>query len=337
MEPSLYERIFRPPPGLTPIPWTYNEILFSSLLMIVAFMIIVTAIYLPWIDSDTCSAPRLRSRSHALPYPTPRESKMSLTQFSRDLSGRESGQHSAVMVMEPMFTGLSVLSIPSRPVYSIAKLAAESKAAPDDKFVPVYKHHFPMITVSGKKSTAEELCMTVRMAQTLVKPNGTLIMNGMDQDSEAFDALGTLVTEGVLKWNPADLYKSADETWISAKFIAVNPEKCVSEHIYDEMYRYLGLSDSANTYFVISKTREDELRRAYKSDTSFRVTNTTTAILGAVLKVLFPDIRLALDRPNPSVALPVDPAAPTPSVDATPMEETIYFRALDFLDDYILA
>lgn len=352
---QVYQAIFRPPAGIPPRPWTYEEMMYNGLLMIVAFMIIVTAIYLPWINDSSCVA-RVASwsgressfnKQNFLQY-QPQESKASLTQFSRDLSGRESGQHGAVMILENMFTGLATLSIPQRPIYSIAKLAAESKSEDDGKtFTAVYKHRFPMVTMSGKQGTAEEIYMTVYMAQTLAKEKGVLILNGVMEDSPAFEALNLLVKDGILAWNPVDLFQKGDETWISAKFAAVNTAKSVSEYLYDIINRYLNLSDVPIKYYVISKEREDELRRAYKSDKTFKVENTTTAIHGAVLKVLFPDIKLTLPTPthlstspSPSVSpagvisTPVDVAITPVSLPRT--EDEIYAQAIEFLNDYIL-
>ena len=125
-------------------PWTSSEVLYNVLLMVVAFMVLVTAIYWPWIHDDQCTSwccrssdrastnavdARGRSSEHRLPF-EPRESKVSLSQFSRDKNAAESGSSSAVMVLDNLFTGLATLMVPHKPLYTISKLAAEQSQQP---------------------------------------------------------------------------------------------------------------------------------------------------------------------------------------------------------------
>lgn len=330
-------------------PWSANEVLYNVLLLVVACMVIVTAIYWPVINgdagcgswccrygessSDDTNRASHREATARLPF-QPQESKASLTQFSREQNGAVSGANSAVMVVEAMFTGLAVLSIPHKPLYSISRLAAEAQSSDNDTtFTFQHKHQFPMVTVSGKRGSAEELFMTVYMAQTLARPGAVLILNGLtDEHSAAFAALLQLVQAGVLAWQPTDLYRHGTETWASARFQAVNPSKAVSEYLFEMMARFLELSGTPVRYYVISKEREDELRRAYKHDTLFTVHNVTTACHGAVLKVLFPALRLEV-RPPPPLPSPLSVTTPTASPTA---EDLIYPRALEFLQKYIL-
>lgn len=334
-------------------PWTTDALLYNVLLIIVAFMIVVTAIYLPQIEDSSCSSWCCRSTSratsthqaqrsdHPLPF-QPQESKASLTQFSREKNGAASGANSAVMILENLFTGLASLSIPHKPIYSVAKLAAEAQSRDNDAtFTLLHKNRFPMVTVSGKRGTAEEIYMTVYMAQTLAREHAVLILNGLtDASSPAFEALNQLTKDEVLEWNPSDLYQHGDETWISARFKSVNTSKSVSEHLYDILYRYLDLAGSSVRYYVISKEREEELRRAYKNDQTFTVTNLTTAFHAAVLKVLFPDLKIELVEPPllpvisvSAVSSSLPDLSPQPQ---TPSEDDIYRQALDFLKDFIL-
>lgn len=341
---------FGVPPAVrrrTERPWTASEFLYNALLLVVAFMVIVTAIYWPWINDDAnCSSwccrtgptrtrhsPKSSTPDNRMAF-TPQESKATLTQFSREQNGATSGSNTAVMILENLFTGLTTLSIPHQPLYTVSKLAAEVKSGDQGTtFTPVHKNRFPMVTMSGKQGTAEDIYMTVYMAQTLARENALLILNGLDDDtSPAFEALNNLVKDEIIDWQTADLYHHGDETWASARFKSIQPNKSVSEHLYDVLYRYLDLSGSPVRYYTISKEREEELRRAYKGDQQFVVHNITTAFHGAVLKVLFPGLTLVLMDP---VAVTPDVVPGTSSVPEDP-EEVTYQNALEFLRTFIL-
>lgn len=291
-------------------PWTSNEVLFNILMMVVAFIIIVTGIYLPDIHcTHWCCDNKVANKldSIDLTY-KPQESKRTLSQFGRDLNG----SNGVVMVMENMFSGLANLSIPHNPIYTIAKLAAEIKDG-----VPLRKHKFPLITVSGKRGSVQELYMTVYMAQTLATPKASLILNGLTETSSAaFDTLTLLVRDEIIDWNPADMYTHNEEVWVSARFKNIDTSKSVSEYMHDIMTRYLELSGSSVRYYLISKEREDELRNAYKSDTEYTVTNITTAFHAAVLKVLFPNLKILMTEH------PDDP---------------VYVNSVEFLNRFILS
>lgn len=304
-------------PTLENSQWTTNEALYNVLLMIVGFIIIVTAIYLPVIHDGDCTGWCCDKTNQEKQTPklnlsfAPRESKASLSEFSREKNGT-----GAVMVMENMFSGLATLSIPHKPIYTIAKLAAEVKSPTDLTFLR--KHKFSLVTVSGKRGSAEEIYMTVYMAQTLARENGTLILNGLsDENASAFQALTNLVKNQVLDWDPANLFQHDTDVWVSATFKSINTAKSVSEYLYDIMYRHLDLSDSSVRYYVISKEREDELRKAYQTDTLFKVENVTTAFHAMVLKVLFPNISVEI------VPLTVSP-------------DPIFDSAVTFLNKFIL-
>lgn len=323
-------------------PWTTNEYLYNALLLIVAFMVIVTAIYWPWINDNTncsswcCRTGQSRTRheakgtdpSNRMAF-TPQDSKATITQFSREQNGATSGSNSAVMILENLFSGLATLSIPHQPIYTISKLAAEVKTGDSDAtYTSVHKNHFPMVTVSGKQGSAEEIYMTVYMAQTLAREHAVLILNGLDHDaSPAFEALNNLVKDGIVDWQTTDLYRHGGETWASARFKSIQTNKSVSEHLYDILYRYLDLSGSPVRYYTISKEREEELRRAYKTDTQFVVHNITTAFHGAVLKVLFPNLKLVVEPVN---------VTPDTSPTADDAEGTTYQNAIEFLRTFIL-
>jgi len=275
-------------------------------------ILITTCIYLPdmSICENWCCAARTSASSPGSGRwgkKPPKQINKSLNQFSREISGG----HSALMVLENMHSGLATLSVSHKPLYNLAKLAANNS-----------KNKFPLVTVSGKKGTAEDLYMTVYIAQALAKENATIIMNGFtSEDSPASQAWQELVKTEVISWNVSDLFQNKEETWVSGKFRKIDVNKAVSEYVYDIIYRYLDLAQSSIRYYVISKEREEELRQVYKNDKSYEVNNITTVFHAAVLKILFPDIIINI-VPSTSV------------IDSVDTDK--YEKALTFLTTYIL-
>jgi len=297
--------------------------------IIVALMIIVTAIYLPkiedcdgWCCSSTTREGRALSDSVTLPY-LPSESKQPLHKFSREAGANESGSRDGVMILENFYTGLTTLNIPHQPVFNVARLASDIRPEAAENsgiYTYVHKNRYPLVALSGKKGSADEIYMTAYMAQALSKTGSTLIVNGMTPDSPAFQAWSKLVVNGIIHWRSEDLYHHDTEHWASGTFKDIDPKKCVSEYLYDMMSEFVELGDSKTRYYIISKEREDELRKAYRQDRRFVVNNTTSAFHAATLKVIYPSLNVSVE------ALESEDEA----------EQAIYAKATAFLETYIL-
>ena len=326
-----------------------RTLLFDVLWIILGFIVIVTAIYLPLIDTCNgwCCSSSSRKSEHVsgvyrLPY-QPRESKQSLQKFTRQTGQKNSGQNSAVMILENFFSGLSTVSISHQPIFNIARLAAElrpeSSNIVEGKFTYRHKNQFPLIALSGKKGSTEEIYTAAYLAQALAKPNATVVMNGVTADSSAFHAWSRLVHDGIMHWKTEDLYHKDGEHWVVGTYKDLQTKKCVSEYLHDRMSAYVNLGQNegtdlpkTKTYYVISKEREEELRRAYEKDRHFTVTNLTTAFHAATLKIIYPKLNVTIDDKS----LP----ALTPKVSVKEIEEDVettrYRKALQFLETYIL-
>jgi len=317
-----------------------NDILFGILWMIMGFIIIITAIYLPDINSCDgwcCSSAKASAKANggdqknmsSFPF-QPQDSKISLNQYTREQSGKESGSNTAVLVMENFFTGLATLNVPHQPIYNLAKLAAEVRPekTPNDTDKPIYtylhKNKFPLVAISGKKGTAQEIYMAAYMAQALVREqNGVLVINGMTADSPALEAWNKLIENEIIHCKVEDVYHNDNEDWAKGTFTEILLTKSVSEYLCEILSEYLSLTEDSKTqYYIISKEREDELRKAYKTDKKFTVNNVTSAFHAAVLKVLYPTINITID------------SAATDASDSPNAE--LYAKATEFLEKYIL-
>jgi hypothetical protein len=315
-----------------------NSILFGILWILLGFIIIVTAIYLP--DINTCdgwccakmtaskTAPSgISGMSHAtIPY-QPRESKVSLNQYTREQSGKESGNNTAVLVLENFFSGLATLNIPHQPIYNIAKLAAETRPEKSNDantatYTYLHKNKFPLVAISGKKGTAQEIYMAAYLAQALSRENnGILIINGMTEASPALEAWSKLIEDGIIHWKTEDMFHNENEDWAKGTFTRIDPKKSVSEYLSEILSKYLELTDESKVqYYITSKEREDELRKAYKTDKKFTVNNVTTVFHATVLKVMYPTINIFVES----------------LVSTIPEETTLFPKAVEFLEKYIL-
>jgi hypothetical protein len=143
------------------------------------------------------------------------------------------------------------------------------------------------------------------------------------------------VHDGVVHWKTEDLYHKDGEHWVVGTYKDLQTQKCVSEYLHHCMSDYVGLHNTdeadkkesiSKTYYLISKEREDELRRAYETDRQFTVNNLTTAFHAATLKVMYPKLNVTMD----TSALPPQAAAEEST------EEAQYRKALQFLEQYIL-
>lgn len=301
--------------------------------VLVGFLIIVTAIYLVQIDTCNgwcCSSSVMKGsslRGSTLPYQQ-RQAEKPLHKFSREANGSANGSESGVMILENFYTGLTTLNVKHHPIYNVPRLAAELRPETEGSDHPTYLHKnkYPMVCLSGKKGTAQEIYMTAYLSQALAKPNAFLIINGMSNDSPAFQAWSQLVVNGIIHWKEEDLYQRDNEQWAVGKFKNIDTQKCVSSYLYDQMKEYIGLVEAKTVYYVISSERENELREAYRNDQEFSVHNTTSAFHAAVLKVLIPSLRITITSMDPVTSPAVSPT----------QEAEFYNRAVEFVRKYIL-
>lgn len=279
--------------------------LWSFTLIIVGFIVIVTAIYLPVID-NTCNgyccnsnqrAIRQSNDNHTIDLPFQiQKSDVSLSSFARN-ADKNHITPNALFINERMFSGVSTFHIPHQPIYNLLRTAALCREH-KTQFTYIHKNKFPVVTVCGKTGTREEIYNTVVVSECLAQPEATIIMNGVTQDSEAWAAWSKLVADGVVHFYPEkDMYEHREEKWVKGEFKQVNTNKCVGEYVAELFHRVLARNDKQETspnvtHYVISKEKEDELRRAYANDNSFQVTNITSVYHAAVLKVMFPTINI---------------------------------------------
>lgn len=313
-----------------------NYILYGLLWIFVGFMAIVTGIYFP--DINTCdgwccaktartmpASRMLESDTSPIPY-NPQDSKLSLNQYAREQSGKASGGNGAVLVLENFFSGLATLNISHQPIYNMAKLALEIRHENSiDNTATVYtyvhKNKFPLVAISGKKGTAQEIYMAAYMGQALSKEkDGVLVINGMTEDSPALEAWTKLIADGIIHWQEADMFHNQNEDWAKGTYAAIDTKKSVAQYLCDIITQYLELDESKTQYYVISKEREDELRKAYMADKKFIVNNVTTVFHAAVLKCIYPTLNITVES----------------LVSVIPEETTLFPRAVEFLEKYIL-
>jgi hypothetical protein len=335
----------------------------DALMLFFAVFLLATAIFLPGVntcDGWCCSSRTLGSaelNDARLPYKT-QDAKVPLHKYAREVS-EDDGSNSTLMILEPFYSSLATLHVGHQPLYNLPRLAAEThKPVGAGEVGAVHcpnKNHFQMVTLSGKRGSADELYYSVYLAQALAKKDAIIMMNGTaDVDAPAWQAWSRLVREGIVHWKLQDHYHHAGQHWVVGRFKQVDPRKAVSEYVSEVFHLYLNLPlpqdlnlshpqaspVSETVHYVTSQTREDDVRRAYAKDTSFEVTNVTSAIHGAVLKVLFPKIELRL--PTPVAELPVESLEEKEEEQAsntandTNSSDPLFAQALLFLKTYIL-
>lgn len=197
----------------------------------------------------------------------------------------------AVQMVETLFSGVSTLSVPHHPVYHAARLAALQKA--DGTFL--HRHRFPLVTMSGKNGSAEDIFYAVYVAQALAQPGARVIVNGMEVDSPAFRAWSRLLFEDVIRWE-GYIQEFRGEKWAVGVYKNVDKDKAATEYVTEVLTDYLGVGDSPRKYFMISAEREDELRQHYTDEKRLSVENVTTVFLAMALKVLHPRIACVFSK-----------------------------------------
>jgi hypothetical protein len=299
-------------------------------LILIGFFIMVTSIYFPLIDScdGYCCSSSSSSRQKdvadvGIPYKVTPHAQP-LNKYTRQLD-KDAVTPKAVMVLENFFSGLSTLSIAHHPIYNMARIAAEAKLnnAYDDKsgYTSMNKNKFPIVAISGKKGTSDEIYYTAVVSQALAKPNASIVINGMTSESPAFEAWSRLVRDGLIHWKTEDLFNHETETWAKGTYKTINVNTSVSEYIVTVITDYLKpviVDESSTIYYTISKEREDELRVAYKNDKKVTVNNVTGVYHATVLKVLYPTINVTIESC------------------ANADEEAVFTKAVEFLNTYIL-
>lgn len=290
----------------------------------IVLMAIITVTTLYWPFMTTCNGyccntnkttenSELKSKE-TIPYQV-FESSDPLSRYSRNVGGRP-----GIAVLNTFYRGLASITIEHQPLYTIAKLAAQVRPESNDKHPTfINKNKFPVITVSGMHGTEQEIYDTVVMAQALAKSQGVVIVNEVKPNSPAWHAWQRLIRDGVLHWKEEDLLAHGNQVWVKGRYKSLNTNTAVSEYLYDIMQRYVAIDETDETvYYVISQTRENEIRESYQRDSTFTVTNLTTAFHAAILKVLVPKIKIEIEL--------AEEAAKTHSLD----------KAVEFLQTYIL-
>lgn len=299
------------------------QVIIEFAFIVLMAIITVTALYWPFISTCNgycCNTARTTENKvdtpDAIPYQV-HESSQPLSRYSRSVGGRP-----GIAVLNTFYRGLASITIEHQPIYTIAKLAAQVRPESNDK-QPTFinKNKFPVITVSGAHGTEQEIYDTVIMAQALAKAQGVVIVNEVKPNSAAWRAWQRLVLDGVVHWQEEDLLAHENQVWVKGQYKNLNTNTAVSEYLYDIMRRFVKIDEADETvYYVISQTRENEIRESYQRDTSFTVTNLTTAFHAAVLKVLFPKIQIVMELE-----------------DEEPSENTSLTKAVEFLNTYIVS
>ncbi len=255
-------------------------------IILLGFLVITTAVFMPDIKcSGYCcrTSSRLgasasgRAPFHALP------SEQSLAAVAR-AKGARSG---ALTVLGAFHQSLTNLDVKHHATYNMLKLGSQKR----------YKSRFGLITVNGTKGTAADIYGSVLAAQLLARDTDSLIvLNGADsKESPAFVAWSQLATDGVVHWPTSAVSVHKNQHWIAGTYQKLEPTMSkVLLAIFEA--RLPELKQTKTVFYATSKEREDEIRAAYSNDRSAKVTNTTSAIHAAVLKVLFPAIKVEVDQ-----------------------------------------
>ena len=275
----------------------------------------------------------------------PNELSVTLKSYCKEEHGKYSNTLSGVNIMDTFLSGLSVLSIPHQPIYSICKLAAQKNN--------IHKNVYPFIGISGKQGNRFELYATAFLSQALLRPkNAVIIMTGMTStESPAFQAWHDLIQNDIVHWYEQDIFRHGEDCWVKGTMKSIDQKTSVSEYINHIFCQYLHTSSTAGErlshprresckgsngstagerllkhgstvrYYVTSREREDEIIKAYKNDTSFVVDNVTSAIHGCVLKILLPHITLSIAQEGRGLI---------------EEERRLFPRAIEFLQAYIL-
>jgi len=252
-----------------------------------------------------------------IPY-QPQSCELTLKSYCKQQHGKYSDTLSAVNVMDNFLSGLTVLSVPHQPIYSICKLATLR----NNESGFVHKNTYPFIGISGKRGSRFELYATAFLSQALLRPkNSVLVLTGVtSQDSPAFQAWNDLIQDGIVHWYQTDIFQNGSEFWVKGTMKAIEKKTSVSEYLNILFCKYINVTSNIR-YYVTSREREDEIFKAYQNDVSFFVDNVTSAIHGCVLKCLFPKITLSIaDEPRALVA----------------EEKELFPDAIEFLQSYFL-
>jgi hypothetical protein len=307
-----------------------NHFLFGVLWIFLGVLIMISGIFLPDINTCNgwCCARSAANKSGVLELKTsepipfqPQESKVSLNQYARE---QGNGKGGAVLVLENFFSGLATLNISHQPIYNIAKIAAEVRSNNSENNVTytyIHKNKFPLIAISGKKGTAQEIYMAAYMGQALAREkDSVLIINGMTAYSPALEAWTRLVDEGLIHWQTTDLFHNETEDWAKGTYAKIDSNKSSSQILCEILSGYLNLDESKVQYYSISKEREEELRKAYATDKKFMVNNITTVFHAAVLKVIYPTLNITVSELVSDIV----------------EDQELYPKAVEFLEKYIL-
>jgi hypothetical protein len=224
-------------------------------------------------------------------------------------------------VLKPLHTGLMNLNVGHYPIYNLAKLATQLKQGFDTAkdLVGAYhhRHNFKFITLSGDSGSTQELFYSLKLINLLAKPNAIIIMNGIYENSPALQAWYRAEDEKLITWKNQQVYTHDKDAWVQGNIIS--SDKCMSQVLLDIMYDYMDIKPTSDIkYYFTSLEREEELRKAYNQDRTFKVDNITTAIHGVILKCLHPNINISIAQQT----------EPSPSAE--------YTKILEFLKKYIL-
>lgn len=269
---------------------------------LLGFIILVSCLFLPtaaectgYCCNQSKTARRLLtgSRQHeTLPYQV-RVREESLARVARTAGTPANSQQppATLQIKETFFTGVTTLAVPHQPLYHLPRLAAEAQPVAGTKdYRYLRKNLFSLITMSGKTGTADEIFYSVYLSQALAKPNATVIVNGMNMDSPAFEAWSRLVFEDIVQWD-GEVEEHGEERWARGQFKDIQPAKAPTEYVVDVMKDVLELTTSDTEYYSMSREREDEFRRHHADDRRVVVPNLSGLIHASVMQVLFPDIK----------------------------------------------
>ncbi len=229
-------------------------------------------------------------------------------------------QPRSVNVIENFCAGFMSLNITHQPLFELAKLAMQLTPETKEADKPVYQHkgNLLFVGISGRNASPTEILFASYMAHALLATNGHLVISGVKENAlPIVGALQTLSERQMFHWQKTDVYEHKGQTWTVAKMMRHQPDKSVSEYIYEICCEYLQISPTKNAikYYSTSLEREKEVRKAYRQDTVFGVCNVTSGIHAFVLKVMFPSIKIILEAPTAR----------------HPQEEELFPKMVDFL------
>lgn len=148
-----------------------------------------------------------------------------------------------------------------------------------------HRHRLPRLAIgTTPEMEARDVCALVYVAQLLCNNQASVIL--VDPTPAALNAWSTLVERKVVR--PGSRPGQGSLTH------ALRHDS-ISRYLVQAMWDWMPVPSTSQTrYYIASKSRDDEIVKAYEKDRQFTVTNVSSAFHAAVLRVLVPSVRIQI-------------------------------------------